>query len=198
MRTVVHFRRPCPRAGGRKRSAVSAAIVALLLTGTVLTGCSSSSPQTAAPSSSSPHSGAASSSSSSGAGSGGAAYDEPVLKVTGAYVRQPPTADMAAAYLVVTNTGRLPGRLIGVTSNIAKSVSMHRTTAAHKMVPVKSFTVPERSRLVLRTGGNHLMLMGLKKKPTAGDRVTLRLRFADSPPITVRAPVKPMTYQPSN
>ncbi|QCD60269.1 hypothetical protein CEB94_40140 [Streptomyces hawaiiensis] len=52
---------------------------------------------------------------------GAAAYDEPVLKVTGAYIPQPqpqpqpqpppPTSDMAAGYLTVTNTGRQPDRL---------------------------------------------------------------------------------------
>lgn len=146
------------------------AAAALLLAGAALTGCSSSA---AAP-----------------------AYDTPVLKVTGAYIRQPPTPDMAAGYLTVTNTGRQPDKLTGVTSDVAGRVTMHRTTAANRMEPVKAFTVPAGGSLVLRTGGNHLMLTGLKKKPTAGQTVTLRLRFAESDSITVRAPVEPTTYQP--
>ncbi|GGV41270.1 hypothetical protein GCM10010182_77330 [Actinomadura cremea] len=51
--------------------------------------------------------------------------------------------------------------------------------------------VPAGGRLVLETGGNHLLLMGLKRGPVAGDTVTFDLRFADSSPITVRAPVEP-------
>ncbi|MEU3090358.1 copper chaperone PCu(A)C [Streptomyces massasporeus] len=154
---------------------------AVLLLGTaLLTGCS----QAPAP--------------ASGAGAtDNAVHDEPVLKVTGAYIRQPPTADMAAGYLTVTDTGRQPAELTGVTSDIATSVTMHRTTAENQMEPVKAFTVPAGGTLVLRVGGNHLMLTGLKKKPTAGETVTLRLHFTGADPITVRAPVEPATYQPS-
>ncbi|MFR0355877.1 copper chaperone PCu(A)C [Streptomyces sediminimaris] len=147
------------------------AAATLLLAATALTGCSSSSG--AAP-----------------------AYDTPVLKVTGAYIRQPPTPDMAAGYLTITDTGRQPDKLTGVTSDVADRVTMHRTTAANRMEPVKAFTVPAGGSLVLRTGGNHLMLTGLKKKPTAGQTVTLRLRFAESDSLTVRAPVEPATYRP--
>ncbi|MCX5423628.1 copper chaperone PCu(A)C [Streptomyces sp. NBC_00078] len=146
---------------------------ALLVSATALTGCSSS--PTATP-----------------------AYDTPVLQVTGAYIRQPVTDDMAAGYFTVTNTGRQPDKLTGVTSDAATSVTMHRTTAENQMEPVQAFSIPAGGSLVLRTGGDHLMLMGFKKKPTVGETITLRLRFASSDSITVRAPVEPTTYQPSN
>lgn len=128
---------------------------ALLLSATALTGCSSSSAATPA-------------------------YDTPVLKVTGAYIRQPVTDDMAAGYFTVTNTGRQPDKLTGVTSDAATSVTMHRTTAQNQMEPVKAFSVPAGGRLVLRTGGDHLMLMGFGKRPTVGDTITLRLRCVRS------------------
>lgn len=157
-----------------------AAAAGLLVGAAALTGCGSSS--SAVPASS----------------AGTAAYDEPVLKVTGAYIPQPPTSDMAAGYFTITNTGRQPDRLTGVTSDIATTVTMHRTTAKEQMMPVKAFTIPAGGTLRLRIGGNHLMLTGLKRKPKAGDTVTLQLRFAASDTITVRAPVKPATYQPPN
>jgi copper(I)-binding protein len=158
-----------------------AAVAGLLVGAAALSGCGSSS--SSAVSSSSP---------------GAAAYDEPVLKVTGAYIPQPPTSDMAAGYFTVTNTGRQPDRLIGVTSDLAATVTMHRTTAKEQMMPVKAFTIPAGGTLQLRTGGNHLMLTGLRRKPKVGDTVTLRLLFAASDTMTVRAPVKPATYQPEN
>jgi copper(I)-binding protein len=158
-----------------------AAVAGLLIGAAALTGCSSSS-----------------SSAVSASSAGAAAYDEPVLNVTGAYIPQPPTADMAAGYLTITNTGRQPGQLIGVTSDIAATVTMHRTTAKGQMMSVKAFTIPAGGTLQLRTGGNHLMLTGLKRKPKVGDTVTLQLRFAASDTITVRAPVEPATYQAKN
>jgi periplasmic copper chaperone A len=120
----------------------------------------------------------------------------PHLRVSGAYVPQPPLADMAAGYLTVTNSGRAADRLTGVTSDLSANVSMHTTTASGQMQPVVSLTIPAGGRLVLHTGADHLMLMKLQHKPVVGDTVTFTLRFATSPPITVRAPVKPATYQP--
>ncbi|MFF7980132.1 copper chaperone PCu(A)C [Streptomyces sp. NPDC007901] len=169
-----------PRPGG-----IRVGTAALLLGCTTLAGCSSPASTSATHASSSPTTGAVT-------------YDEPVLTVSGAYIRQPPTADMAAGYFTVTNTGRQPDKLTGVTSDAASSVSMHRTTAENQMAPVQAFTIPAGGSLVLRTGGNHLMLTGFKKKPTAGETITLRLRFAASDSITVRVPVEPTTYQPSN
>jgi periplasmic copper chaperone A len=57
-----------------------------------------------------------------------------------------------------------------------------------------SFPVPAGGSLVFRTGANHLMLMGLKRKPMVGDIVTFVLHFATSAPITVRVPVRSATY----
>ncbi|MCQ4081064.1 copper chaperone PCu(A)C [Streptomyces sp. RB6PN25] len=151
---------------------VAVAVATLVVGATALTGCSTSS--------------------SAASPAGGS----PELKVTGAYVPQPPMADMAAGYFAITNSGTAPDRLTGVTSDIASDVSMHTTTASDQMKPVASFTIPAGGRLVLSTGGNHLMLMGLKHKPVAGQAVAFHLRFATSAPITVRAPVEPATYQP--
>ncbi|GAA4240306.1 copper chaperone PCu(A)C [Actinomadura meridiana] len=120
----------------------------------------------------------------------------PRLAVTGAYVPEPPMADMAAGYLTVVNTGRGADTLTAVTSDIATDVSLHTTTAKGAMSPVVAMTVPAHGRLVLRTGGNHLMLMGLKRKPRTGDTVTFVLRFTTSAPVTVRAPVRPAGYRP--
>lgn len=115
----------------------------------------------------------------------------PRLAVSGAYVPEPPLADMAAGYLVVTNTGTAADELVSATSDAAADVSLHITTPDGAMREVEAMAVPAGGRLVLETGGNHLMLMGLKRRPEAGGTVTFVLRFADSAPITVRAPVEP-------
>lgn len=122
----------------------------------------------------------------------------PKLTVGGEYVPQPPLADMAAGYFTITNSGSEPDRLTGVSSDIASDVSLNTTTASDQMRPATSLTIPADGKLVLKSGGNHLMLMGLKKKPVIGDKVTFRLRFATSAAITVQAPVEPATYQPTN
>jgi copper(I)-binding protein len=152
-----------------------AAVTGLLAATAVLTGCGPSSSSAVSPT-----------------------YDEPVLKVTGAYIPQPSTAGMAAGYFTVTNSGLQPGTLTGVTSDIATTATMDHTTASGRKQQVQQFTVPAGGALVLRSGGDQLMLTGLKNRLRLGESVTLHLRFAASDSITVRAPVKPATYEPSH
>ncbi|GHJ41273.1 copper chaperone PCu(A)C [Streptomyces sp. TS71-3] len=156
-----------------RRTATTAAVAALALAGAAaLSGCSGSSP--AAAEDAAPH-----------------------LEVSGAYVPRPVLADTATAYFTVRNTGGTDDRLTRVTSDLAPMVTLD-ITADNTMRTVKSLPVPAGGTLHLRTGGNHLMLMHLRDRPAVGDTVTLHLTFATSAPVTVKAPVKPATYQPAN
>ncbi|NEA21213.1 copper chaperone PCu(A)C [Actinomadura bangladeshensis] len=120
----------------------------------------------------------------------------PRLAVSGAYVKEPPMPDMAAGYFTIANTGGKADTLTGVISDIAEHATVHTTKANGAMAEAGPLAVPAGGRLVLRTGGHHVMLMDLKRKPKTGDTVTLTLRFATSPPITVQAPVRPASYRP--
>ncbi|TDC58627.1 copper chaperone PCu(A)C [Actinomadura sp. KC345] len=124
--------------------------------------------------------------------------DGPRLTVTGAYVRQPPMPDMAAGYLTVRNSGTDADTLVAASSDISGEVQLHTTTPEGKMKQVESWAVPARGRLELSMGGDHLMLMRLKRMPKVGDTVTFTLRFTTSPPMTVRAPVKPTGHRPGS
>lgn len=120
----------------------------------------------------------------------------PELKVTGGYVPQPPLSDMAAGYFTVRNTGKAADKLTSVTSDAASDVTLMTTTSNGVMRGVTGLSIPAGGRLVLGVGHDHLMLMGLKGKPTVGQKVSFQLRFATSSPITVRVPVEPAAYQP--
>lgn len=129
-------------------------------------------------------------------GSDDAPVEGPRLAVSGAYVKEPPMPDMAAGYFTIANTGGKADTLTGVTSDIAEHATVHTTKANGAMAEAGPLAVPAGDRLVLRTGGYHVMLMDLKRKPKTGDTVTLTLRFATSSPITVQAPVRPASYRP--
>ncbi|WP_328470642.1 copper chaperone PCu(A)C [Streptomyces sp. NBC_00448] len=152
---------------------VSAVAVVLVAATAALTGCSHSS-------------------------SAGSATGRPRLHVSGAYVPRPPLTDMATGYFTVTNTGSAADALTGVTSDLAPMVSLHVTTDTDAMKGVSSLPIPAHGSLVLKTGGNHLMLMNLTERPAVGRQVTFHLRFAHSGPVTVKAPVEPATYQPKS
>ncbi|MCK7623291.1 copper chaperone PCu(A)C [Streptomyces sp. RS10V-4] len=132
-----------------------------------------------------------------GCGGGGDGHGDgkPRLSVSGAYMPQPVTQDMAGAYFVVKNTGSTADKLTSVTSDLSKDITLHKTTG-NKMEQVDSLPVPANGELTLRAGGNHLMFMGLTRKPTAGQKVTVELHFATADPVTVEVPVKPADYRP--
>lgn len=119
------------------------------------------------------------------------------LSVGASYMPQPVSADMAAGFLTITNKSGTEDKLTSVTSDVAGQVTMHDTVGG-AMREVRSFAVPAHGQLVFRSGGNHLMFENLKRKPKQGDTVTLKLKFAESDPVTVEMPVKSATYTPSN
>ncbi|MFJ9408956.1 copper chaperone PCu(A)C [Streptomyces sp. NPDC101393] len=119
----------------------------------------------------------------------------PKLKVSGAYMPQPVTQDMAGAFFVIKNTGGTADKLTSVTSDLAKDITIHKTVG-NKMEEVPSLEVPADGELRLARGGNHLMLMGLKNKPVEGDKVTVELHFKTAGPIKVDVPVKSAGFEP--
>jgi copper(I)-binding protein len=118
----------------------------------------------------------------------------PDLRVVGAYVPQPASPDVAAAYFTVLDEGGAGDELTGVGSDVAAETMMHRSTG-QTMEMVGSAAVPAKGRLVFRPGGYHVMLEKPVRSLRPGDHVTLTLRFRRSTPITVRAPVEPIGYR---
>ncbi|MEE4541123.1 copper chaperone PCu(A)C [Streptomyces sp. V4-01] len=119
------------------------------------------------------------------------------LAVSGAYIPRPLLTDMAAGYFTVTNSGGTAARLTSVTTPLAAHVTLH-TTVGTTMRQVESFTVPAGGSLTLGSGGDHLMLENLVRRPAVGDKVTLTLHFDHATPATmsVTVPVRPTTYTP--
>ncbi|MFI8188400.1 copper chaperone PCu(A)C [Streptomyces sp. NPDC085946] len=117
------------------------------------------------------------------------------LSVGSAYMPQPVSDELAAGFLTITNDGGSADELTSVTSDIAGQVTVHETTGG-AMREVGRLTIPAHGKLVLESGGNHLMFEGLKRKPKEGQTVSAELRFARSAPVTVEIPVKPATYTP--
>ncbi|GAA2427930.1 copper chaperone PCu(A)C [Streptomyces glaucus] len=129
------------------------------------------------------------------AGCGGDGADAADLSVSAAYMPQPVSASMAAGFLTITNEGGAEDRLTSVTSDAADEVTVHET-ADGTMREVRALTVPAHGRLVLESGGDHLMFEKLRRRPKEGETVSVELRFAHSDPVRVDIPVKPATYTP--
>ncbi|MFF3484827.1 copper chaperone PCu(A)C [Streptomyces sp. NPDC002701] len=131
-----------------------------------------------------------------GCGDSDSGGSEGGLSVGSAYMPQPVSDSMAAGFLVIANDGGAGDRLASVTSDVAGEVTLH-ATVGQTMEQVKDLDIPAHGKLVLQSGGDHLMFEKLKRKPKEGDTVSLELRFTKSEPIKVEMPVKSATYQPS-
>ncbi|MDY0811009.1 copper chaperone PCu(A)C [Kitasatospora purpeofusca] len=117
------------------------------------------------------------------------------LSVADPYIPMPPAGGMAAGYLTVRNEGGEGDELVKVSSPGASSVTMHRSTAS-TMEQVEKLDVPAHGALQLARGGTHLMIMGWQKAPVLGDELELDLTFARTGTISVKVPVKELTYRP--
>ncbi|MCW2945111.1 MAG: uncharacterized protein JWR24_1828 [Actinoallomurus sp.] len=124
-----------------------------------------------------------------------AASRPPDLRVVGAYVPQPASPDVAAAYFTVTNSGGEQDELTGVTSDVSAETMMHRSTA-QTMEMVGTLPVPAHGRLVFDPGRYHVMMEKPTRRLRQGDHVALTLSFRRSAAITVEAIVKPVGYRP--
>ena len=112
------------------------------------------------------------------------AHDHAPIRISDAWCPPtPPGAPTAAGYLTITNSGRATDRLTGESSPVAATVQLHATTMQGQIMRMRPVTeglpVAAGQALTVQPGGGmHLMLIGLKRSLTAGDRVPVTLTFA--------------------
>lgn len=114
------------------------------------------------------------------------------VTVSGAYIREPASPDVAAAYLRIRNAGPAAEELVSVYSGAASETTLHGrpgvvAPGAHEESgPVP---VPAGGAVTLSPGKGHIMLEGLTGPLRPGDRVSLLLRFRIAGQLLVEAPV---------
>ena len=116
------------------------------------------------------------------------------IKITGAYIPQPATPSVAAAYFTVTDTGSQGDVLLSATSVPASQASLMQETEsganAGTMTDITGgLAIPANGAVALGPGGYHLMLTNPASPLTAGGSVTLSLRFKDAGTVTLKVPV---------
>ena len=103
------------------------------------------------------------------------------------------SAGTTAAYMVLRNVGDAPGRLVGLRSEAARDVQLHRTTiddsGLARMTEIDALDIPAGGSVVLEPGGYHLMLVGAGPL-AAGDTVRITLDLEGSAPVEIEAEVR--------
>lgn len=118
---------------------------------------------------------------------GGAATD-PIV-VSGAYVREPASPDVAAAYFTVYNTTGTADALTSVVSGAGEDAVLHADTNGSMTVTAGGLPVPAHSSVTLSPGKGHVMIEHLLGPLRPGQYVNLQLTFAKAGPVNVSAPV---------
>lgn len=118
------------------------------------------------------------------------------LTVYDAYIRQPASPDVAAAYLTVRNDGKAADRLSSAYCGAAGKTSVHADSAAMQPGDEAASTplpVPANGTVSLSPAKGHIMLEDLTGTLRAGDTVSLLLRFDKAGQVLLDVPVISIT-----
>lgn len=116
------------------------------------------------------------------------------IEIEGAYARASiPNVPSSAAFFVIKNNSDKDIAITSANSDIAEKNELHthiKENQMLKMMKIEKLVVPAKSSLELKSGGDHVMLMGLKKELKAGDEISLELSFSDGDKKSIKVPVK--------
>src|SRR5258708_28829090 len=104
----------------------------------------------------------------------------------------PPTAQAGGGFLVLTNTGTTPDRLVAVKSPAADKAEIHEMKMDGNVMRMreldKGLEIPPGATVELKPGGFHIMFMGLKAPFAKDTKVPLTLVFEKAGSIDVELP----------
>ncbi len=105
----------------------------------------------------------------------------------------PPGVRTSAAYMEVVNNNDTDHRIVGVFSDVAKSVEIHNHVhedGLMKMRKMEFVALPSGEEVPFQSGGLHVMLIGLRKVLNRGETIELSLEFEDGSLKMLELPVK--------
>jgi len=108
----------------------------------------------------------------------------------------PGGATTGAVYMTLDNKSNAEDRLTGASSDVAGTLQIHEMKVVNGTMQMREvaggLAIPAGGSVVLKPGGYHVMLIGLKKPLKAGDSFPLTLQFQKAGNVSVTVPVQPM------
>ena len=102
----------------------------------------------------------------------------------------------SAAFFTVYNHTNKDNKIVSAESTIARKTQLHthlKVDGVFKMRQVPFVAIPANSKVEFKSGGLHVMLIGVYKKLKLGDKFKLKLNFEHGDPMTVEVPVVKLT-----
>ena len=108
----------------------------------------------------------------------------------------PGGAKTGAVYMTLDNKSGTADRLTGVSSDVADKLQIHEMKVENGVMKMREIAgglpIPAGGSVALKPGSYHVMLIGLKKPLTAGEKFPLTLTFEKAGNISVTVPVQAM------
>jgi len=121
------------------------------------------------------------------------------ITVSNAYVRATaPGQANSVAFMTLHNSSMQAYAVVDAEGHAAKAIELH--THVHengmmKMRRINKIDLPAHGNVMLKPGGHHIMLIGLKQAANKGDSIHLSLVFNDGSKKMLEVPVKSMKMQ---
>jgi periplasmic copper chaperone A len=108
----------------------------------------------------------------------------------------PAGAMTGAVYMTFDNRSGIADRLTGASSDVADKLQIHEMKVENGVMQMREVAgglpIPASGSVVLKPGSYHVMLIGLKRPLTAGEKFPLTLTFEKAGNISVTVPVQAM------
>ena len=123
--------------------------------------------------------------------------DDKKLVVSKAWMPEPPNgAKVAAGYMVLQNNSDREVTVTGLTSSLAKRNELHTMSMDGGIMRMRKLEnglkIAAGASETLEPGGNHVMFIGLTRRPRAGDTVEIKLMTDGGAALPVTLKVAPL------
>lgn len=108
----------------------------------------------------------------------------------------PPGQPNSASFMTLVNTSDVDHSVKSAASPVAATVELHTHTnnnGVMEMRQVPQIDIPAKSRVELKPGGLHIMLIGLTRELNVGENAQITLTFEDGSTKTVIASIQEIT-----
>lgn len=117
-----------------------------------------------------------------------------VIEAHDPWARPAMTGENSAVYLLLHNHTAEDDELVGASSDVAASVTLHETMTMQgsdmtEMQPRDSVPLPADGEVEFKPGGLHIMLEGLTRDLKVGDQFDVTLTFKSGLTLKVTVPV---------
>lgn len=110
------------------------------------------------------------------------AHNHSNLDMQHSWIKLPvPGTMMTGGFITITNSGIEDEHLLSASSTIAKNTELHTMVMVDGVMKMREveagWAIPAGETLTLKSGGNHVMFIGLKSMLKEGDETTVTLKF---------------------